>query len=90
MSWVITPYLPDLEKINGRRFVGNALEGSPRGRSFIHHPCFAVRLGGVSDGNYTQGWRDSSQTAMPGGGKVGSAKLPMATMTVPGKPSFSQ
>jgi hypothetical protein len=27
---------------------------------------------------------------MVGAGKDGSAKFPMATMTVPGKPSFSQ
>ena len=46
--------------------------------------------GGVSGGKDTQGWRDSSHTAMVGAGKYGSAKLPMATVTVPGKPSFSQ
>lgn len=54
------------------------------------HPCFVMRLGGVSGGMETQGWRDSSHTAMVGAGKYGSAKLPMATVTVPGKPSFSQ
>jgi hypothetical protein len=32
----------------------------------------------------------SPHTAMVGAGKVGSAKLPMATVTCPGKPSFSQ
>jgi hypothetical protein len=46
-------------------------------------------LGGVSGGKETQGWRDSSHTAMVGAGKFGSAKLPMATVTYPGKPSFS-
>jgi len=58
-------------------------------RSF-YHPCFATRLGGVSGGKETQGWRDSSHTAMVGAGKFGSAKLPMATATYPGKPSLSQ
>jgi hypothetical protein len=38
----------------------------------------------------SQGWRDSSHTAMVGAGKFGSAKLPMATVMCPGKPSFSQ
>ena len=47
----------------------------------FHHPCFAARLGGVSGGKQTQGWRDSSQTAIVGAGKFGSAKLPMATAT---------
>ena len=55
-----------------------------------YHPCFAMRLGGVSSGRETQGWRDSSHTAMFGAGKLGSAKLPMATLTYPGKPVFSQ
>jgi NAD(P)-dependent dehydrogenase (short-subunit alcohol dehydrogenase family) len=58
-------------------------------RSF-YHPCFARRLGGVSGGRETQGWRDSSHTPMVGAGKFGSAKLPMATATYPGKPSPSQ
>ena len=44
----------------------------------IYHPCFATRLAGVSGGKDTQGWRDSSHTAMVGAGKFGSAKLPMA------------
>src|SRR5947208_16774382 len=55
-----------------------------------HHACFATRLGGVSGGKETQGWRDSSHTAMVGAGKFGSAKLPMATATYPGNPSLSQ
>jgi hypothetical protein len=55
-----------------------------------HHACFATRLGGVSGGKETQGWRDSSHAAMVGAGKFGSAKLPMATATYPGNPSFSQ
>jgi hypothetical protein len=59
-------------------------------RRLFHHPCFATRLGGVSGGNETQGWRDSSHTAMVGAAKFGSAKLPMATATYPGKPSLSQ
>jgi len=56
----------------------------------FYHPCFAARLGGVSGGKETQGWRDSSHTAIVGAGKFGSAKLPMATATYPGKPSPSQ
>ncbi len=56
----------------------------------FYHPCFATRLGGVSGGKETQGWRDSSHTAMVGAGKFWSAKLPMATATYPGKPSLSQ
>jgi hypothetical protein len=47
-------------------------------------------LGGVSGGKETQGWRDSSHTAMIGAGKFGSAKLPMAMAMYPGKPSLSQ
>src|SRR5215469_12642014 len=53
-------------------------------RCFFYHPCFAMRLGGVSGGKDTQGWRDSSHTTMVGAGKFGSAKLPMATATYPG------
>jgi hypothetical protein len=56
----------------------------------FYHPCFVMRLGGVSGGKATQGWRDSSHTAMVGAGKFGSAKLPMATATYPRKPSLSQ
>jgi hypothetical protein len=59
-------------------------------RRLFYHPCFATRLGGVSGGKETQGWRDSSHTAMVGVGKFGSAKLPMATAMYPGKPSLSQ
>jgi hypothetical protein len=59
-------------------------------RRLFYQPCFATRLGGVSGGRETQGWRDSSHTAMVGAGKLGSAKLPMATATYPGKPSPSQ
>jgi hypothetical protein len=62
----------------------------PTDSGFFHHPCFTTRLGGVSGGKETQGWRDSSHTAMVGAGKSGSAKLPMATAMYPGKPSFSQ
>ena len=58
-------------------------------RRLFYQPCFATRLGGVSGGRETQGWRDSSHTAMVGAGKLGSAKLPMATATYPGKPSPS-
>jgi len=50
-------------------------------RRLFYHPCFATRLGGVLGGKETQGWRDSSHTAMVGAGKFGSAKLPMATAT---------
>src|SRR5262249_27369047 len=59
-------------------------------RRRLFHPCFATRLGGMSGGHETQGWRDSSHTAIVGAGKFGSAKLPMATATYPGKPSPSQ
>jgi hypothetical protein len=59
-----------------------------RGSDF--HPCFAMRLGGVSGGKETQWWRDCSHTAMVGAGKFGSAKLPMAIVTYPGRLSFSQ
>jgi hypothetical protein len=55
-----------------------------------YHPCFAMRLGGVSGGRETQGWRDCSHTAMVGAGKFGSAKLPMAIVMYPGRLSFSQ
>src|SRR3974390_812341 len=55
-----------------------------------YHPCFAARFGGLSGGSETHGWRDSSHTAMFGAGKLGSAKLPMATLTYPGKPVLSQ
>jgi len=60
------------------------------GRRLFNHACFATRLGGVSRGKETQGWRDSSHTAMVGGGNSGSANAPMATATYPGKPSPSQ
>lgn len=53
-------------------------------------PCFANRLAGASGGRTTQGWRCSSQTASAGAGKFGSAKLPIATTTKPGKLSLSQ
>jgi hypothetical protein len=56
----------------------------------VSHPCFATRLGGVPGGKVTQGWRCSSHTATLGAGKLGSAKLPMATAMYPGKPSPSQ
>src|SRR5438874_1052993 len=56
----------------------------------VRQPCLAMRLGGVPGGNEIQGWRDSSHTAMVGAGKFGSAKLPIATTTYPGKPSPSQ
>jgi hypothetical protein len=59
-------------------------------RLSLFDPCFATRLSGVSGGRETQGWRDSSLTLMVGAGKFGSAKLPMATATYPGKPSPSQ
>ena len=59
-------------------------------RATPYQPCFATRLGGVSGGKVTQEWRVSSHTAIFGAGKLGSAKLPIATVTYPGKPSFSQ
>ncbi len=58
--------------------------------ALLVYPCFLRRVCGVPGGNDTQGWRDSSHTAMAGGGKFGSARLPMATATYPGKPSPSQ
>src|SRR5262245_23439852 len=51
------------------------------------HACLAVRLGGGVDGGSTQGWRHSSQTDTVGGGKLGSAKVPMAMAMSPGNPS---
>jgi hypothetical protein len=50
-----------------------------------YQPCFAMRLGGVSGGKETQGWRDCSHTAMVGAGKFGSAKLPIGNSDVPRK-----
>jgi hypothetical protein len=47
-------------------------------------------MDGVSGGNETQRWHDSSHTETVGAGKFGSAKFPMATMTYPGKLSLSQ
>ena len=61
-----------------------------KGPPAVYHPCFVTRLGGVSAGKETQGWRDSSHTAMVGAGKFGSAKAPMATAMYTGKPSLSQ
>src|SRR4029450_11148386 len=65
-------------------------QGATSGERSFCHPCFAARLGGVSGGKETHWWRDSSHTAMVGAGKFGSAKLPMATATYPGKPSPCQ
>jgi hypothetical protein len=48
------------------------------------------RLGGVPDGKASQGWRDLSNTATVGAGKLGSAKLPIATAMYSGKPWPSQ
>src|SRR5262249_56257040 len=48
--------------------------GGHKNRHWLFHPCFATRLGGVSGGRETQGWRDSSHTLMVGAGKFGSAK----------------
>jgi hypothetical protein len=61
-----------------------------RVRWLFHNPCLASRVGGVSGGNETQVWADSSHTAIVGAGKLGSAKFPMATAINPGKPSLSQ
>jgi len=46
----------------------------------LYHPCFV----NVAVGKEIQAWRDSSNTAMVGTGKFGSAKAPMATATYPG------
>jgi hypothetical protein len=48
------------------------------------------RLGGVSEGKESQGWRDRSNTSMVGAGKLGSAKLPIATAMYSEKPWPSQ
>ena len=77
VSWGVFWYAPR----NGR---------PRRARIDAHYPCFAARCGGMSDGRENQGWRDCSHTAIDGAGKSGSAKLPMATATYPGKPSLSQ
>jgi hypothetical protein len=42
-----------------------------RKKLMFFHPCFAARLGGVSGGKDTQGWRASSHTAMVGAGNLG-------------------
>jgi hypothetical protein len=65
----------------------SALGGTPPAAD---HPCFATRLGGTSGDKESQGCLDSSQTAIVGAGKFGSAKLPIAMATYPGKPSPSQ
>jgi hypothetical protein len=52
-----------------------------------HYPCLAARFGGVSGGNETHGWRVSCNGRWR---NVGSPKLPMATVTCTGKPSFSE
>ena len=44
-------------------------------------PCFGMRLGAVSGGRVTQGCLESSHTEIVGPGKLGSAKVPMATAT---------
>jgi hypothetical protein len=44
----------------------------------------------VSVGSEIQGWCVSSQTEIVGAGKFGSAKLPIATATIPGKASLSK
>jgi hypothetical protein len=55
-----------------------------RQRGSDYHPCFAMRLGGVSGGKETQWWRDCSHTAMVGAGKFGSANtLRISTATEP-------
>src|SRR5215471_10361606 len=62
-------------------FSYSIISSARSGNDSDSQPCFARRLGGVSGGKETQGWRDSSHTAMVGAGKFGSAKLPMATAT---------
>jgi hypothetical protein len=59
-------------------FTAASEPGSSAKQIDLFHPCFATRLGGVSDGKETQGWRDSSHTAIVGAGKFGSAKLHLA------------
>ena len=70
---------------------GNSRDGVVQRAADQHnpsnHPCFGARLGGTSGGSATHGWRASSHTAIVGAGKSGSAKVPMATATKPGKPS---
>jgi hypothetical protein len=77
-------------RAHDRRLVREANRHLEEDRRRLFHPCFATRLGGVSGGKESQAWHDSSHTAMVGAGKFGSAKLPMATATYPGKPSPCQ
>ena len=55
------------------RVVREATRQKTAGRYF--HPCFATRLGGVSGGKESHGWRDSSHTAMVGAGKFGVGEV---------------
>src|ERR1700730_5597424 len=50
------------------RFVPSVI--SEQDRRLFYHPCFATRLGGVSGGKESQGWRDSSHTAMVRRGEI--------------------
>ena len=67
------------EALRGERDARGA--GRVPQRCFGNQPCFAACLGGTPSGNATHAWRCSSQTAIVGAGKPGSAKVPMATAT---------
>ena len=62
-------------RLQGRRQAGGIVE---------------YRFGSVPDGKESQGWRDLSNTAMVGAGKLGSEKLPIATAMYSAKPWPSQ
>jgi hypothetical protein len=71
--------------------VGYIRAGTPRNDPFREEFVRGMRdLGYVEGRNIAYEFRhcDSSHTAMVGAGKFGSAKLPMATATYPGKPSL--
>src|SRR5262249_53918663 len=86
---LVYPVLLRLQTTSTR--IHDVLAGSvAQNRHWLFHPCFATRLGGVSGGREAQGGRASAHRLMVGAGNFGSAKLPMATATYPGKLSPSQ
>ena len=85
-TWLVVGDPSDPDDGGPSRLLG----GQRSRRPAICHPCFAECFGGMSGGKLTHGWRDSSHTARVGPGKLGSAKLPIATLTSPRNPAFSQ
>jgi hypothetical protein len=85
-TWLVVGDPSDPDDGGPSRLLG----GQRSRRPAIGHPCFAECFGGMSGGKLTHGWRDSSHTARVGPGKLGSAKLPIATLTSPRNPAFSQ